>query len=212
MKPLFFLLILGFSLTTFAQSNAKYDANGRLITSEEQKQQDQEAGILKRGGYNPQIAQQAALERAQNVKNVPKIGNSDAPPPGTASIRNVYRCKNGKTEVYSDDENRHKFSQCVLVRRGTGTVSNYQTPPVTADPARLPQTQQHIVPHSPSGEAMTPATMAPAVATPATCSGAILYKDNTYIFNENEPCPIPDSVFSTRRPIEAETHHTNYNQ
>lgn len=215
MKQLFLLLLLSLSLSAIAQTKAYYDKNGKLVTTEEQIQQDQEAGIIKRGGYNPQIAEQAALERLQNVKNAPKIGNSDAPAPGSSSARNVYRCKKGTTEVYADDENKHKFSQCILVRRGTANQrqtrnSNNQSPPVVADPALLPQSQ-HIVPRTtPSNNAMNPVELAPAVATPATCSGAVLYKGNTYIFNENEPCPIPDSVFSTRRPIEAD--QINYNQ
>ena len=42
------------------------------------------------------------------------------------------------------------------------------------------------------------------------CSGAILYKGSTYIFSDNEPCPIPDLIFRTRRPIEAEpSYYTN---
>ena len=42
------------------------------------------------------------------------------------------------------------------------------------------------------------------------CSGAILYKGSTYIFSDNEPCPIPDLIFKTRKPIEADpTYYTN---
>lgn len=37
----------------------------------------------------------------------------------------------------------------------------------------------------------------------ASCSGAITYQGNTYIFNDQEPCPIPEAIFKARKPIEA---------
>lgn len=35
------------------------------------------------------------------------------------------------------------------------------------------------------------------------CSGAVVYQGGTYVFNDQEPCPIPDAVFKSRKPIEA---------
>ena len=37
----------------------------------------------------------------------------------------------------------------------------------------------------------------------APCSGAIVYKGSTYVFNDHEPCPIPEEIFEARKPIEA---------
>ena len=37
----------------------------------------------------------------------------------------------------------------------------------------------------------------------APCSGAIVYKGSTYVFNDHEPCPIPEDIFEKRKPIEA---------
>ena len=37
----------------------------------------------------------------------------------------------------------------------------------------------------------------------ASCSGAIVYKGSTYVFNDHEPCPIPEEIFEARKPIEA---------
>ena len=47
-------------------------------------------------------------------------------------------------------------------------------------------------------------------STVASCSGAVIYKGSTYIFNEQEPCPIPEEVFKKRKPIEADpSYYTN---
>ena len=40
-------------------------------------------------------------------------------------------------------------------------------------------------------------------ANNGTCSGAVVFQGNTYIFNDREPCPIPASVFQARKPLEA---------
>lgn len=40
-------------------------------------------------------------------------------------------------------------------------------------------------------------------ANNGTCSGAIVFQGNTYIFNDREPCPIPAAVFQSRKPLEA---------
>lgn len=40
-------------------------------------------------------------------------------------------------------------------------------------------------------------------ANSGTCSGAVVFQGNTYIFNDREPCPIPASVFQARKPLEA---------
>ncbi|MBR1375655.1 MAG: hypothetical protein IJ566_06195 [Cardiobacteriaceae bacterium] len=47
-------------------------------------------------------------------------------------------------------------------------------------------------------------------STVVSCSGALIYKGSTYIFNEKEPCPIPEEVFKKRKPIEADpSYYTN---
>ncbi|SUO93617.1 hypothetical protein [Suttonella ornithocola] len=205
-------MVLTFPIQSFAQSEAlrpaAYDKNGRLITNAEQVAQDREAGILQRGGYNPAVAERAAKERqrALDAKNVPKLGNTNAPNSNAASARNIYRCKKGKAEVYADDENKYKFSQCQLVRRATSeqaygeNTPNYgaynQSPPAAANPALMPEVRPATTPKQESTRGIP-------------CSGAILYKGSTYIFNESEPCPIPESVFNNRKPIEAEpTYYT----
>lgn len=43
----------------------------------------------------------------------------------------------------------------------------------------------------------------PADSEHAPCSGAIVYKGSTYVFNDHEPCPIPKEIFEARKPIEA---------
>lgn len=206
--------------SVFAQNSAirppSFDKNGRLITTAAQAQQDQENGILARGGYDPQAAQAAAAARTRQAasKNVPRIGNSNAPNPNAFSDRNIYRCKKGRADVYADEENKSKFSSCVLVRRGKSAAeSNQPTPhaaPAVADPNLLPenttppQMKELPLPPEAVAEGAQNVKVLASDSVSAPCSGAILYKGSTYIFSENEPCPIPDSLFRSRRPIEAE--------
>ncbi|MBV7433943.1 hypothetical protein KRX19_02795 [Cardiobacteriaceae bacterium TAE3-ERU3] len=43
----------------------------------------------------------------------------------------------------------------------------------------------------------------PAESERSPCSGAIVYKGSTYVFNDQEPCPILEEIFEARKPIEA---------
>lgn len=153
-----------------------YDKRGNLIVNEEQRAQDRQEGVIARGGYNPEVAAEEAAKQAwkNKIKDAPTLGNSSQrSDPKAASQRNIYRCKDKGKDVYADDDNKHKFQLCQLIRR--------------AQPAP-----------SPTNTAYDTRTMG------ASCSGAIIYKGSTYIFNDNEPCPIPDQVFQSRKPIEAE--------
>lgn len=181
-----------------------YDKNGYLETTDAQQNRDREAGILQRGGYDPQAAAvQAARAAAQN-KPVPKLGNTSSSQPSSRSLsaRSIYRCKNGKTEVYADDDNKYKFQQCQLIRRGYVEIQEEER---AKEAEKL--AAEVVIPGentAPADPALLPVEEQPL---PSPCSGAILYQGSTYIFSENEPCPIPADVFLSRRPIEAEAQY-----
>lgn len=93
--------------------------------------------------------------------------------------RRIYQCRNGNTFVFADDENKHKYNHCQIIRE-------QQT-------AQIPKT-----------------TNEPAIIPADTCSGMIKFRGNTYLFDENKPCPIPADFFGMLTPLEANsTYYTN---
>lgn len=208
---------------------AEFDSNGELIVTSSQEQTDRGNGILQRGGYNPSAAEATAAARARtaNPAAAAHIGNGNAVPV-PQSEHNIYRCKNGKTDVFVDEDGKKRFSSCSIVRRGKNESSPLNKsgalrPGETAD-AREKTPQMKVLPlpdNADSVNADMPVAGSAVVRQPdvqpsapdaqplasgavsAPCSGAVLYKGSTYIFSENEPCPIPDSIFRSRKPIEA---------
>lgn len=215
LKNILFVGLL-FSALVHAQTGAirppAYDKNGRLITNAEQIHQDRENGILQRGGYNPQIAQETAEQRQRELaaKNVPKLGNTTAVLPNALSERNIYRCKKGRADVYADDENKQKFTNCVLLRRGRADESSEsltQSVPNIPDPTLIVQPAVKALPLPNDAVSAQDGNVLDQGKVNSPCSGAILYQGSTYIFNDSEPCPIPDAIFKSRHPIEAESSY-----
>lgn len=212
-KKISLILLLG---ANSAQAQEPiYDSRGQLITNYEQAQRDREAGILQRGGYNPEAAAAAAAQQQARAGNAPRIGNSNAPNANGLSDHSIYRCQSGGKDVYVDEDGKRKFSQCQLIRKGKAAIAAEQA-----------QAEPHLVPPTPSQVANSPLPQEAALSNPEAnvptentpvilmqgsgntpCSGAILYKGSTYIFSEHEPCPIPAEVFNSRRPIEAEPNY-----
>ncbi len=227
------MVSITFSGVIFAQKPPEYDKNGRLITDFDQVRRDRESGILQRGGFNPEIAARAARERqkAARYNGVPKLGNSnESANPNMLSEHNVYVCQKGNTKVFVDSEGRKKCNNCHLVRQGKSeAVDNPEVRIVPLPEEALKAAQEAAEKEQQENKEMAATTESTQETTQETtkegaqessdekvsqeilpCSGAILYKGSTYIFNENEPCPMPEDVFKNRRPIEAEpTYYTN---
>lgn len=150
-----------------------------------------EYSIMSHGSYNPQAQAKAADKAAldQQLKKARPL--HDSAPPETRSFTltgNIYRCKQADSEVYADDRNRYKFRDCRLIRRAhpEGAAKPAQNAPRQTTDDNTP-----VQNRSPGGNV-------------PGCSGAILYQGSTYVFNDSEPCPIPQAIFDARKPIEAE--------
>lgn len=161
-----------------------YDAQGQRLDNTPAPSVTEDTVILSRGSYDPD----AFYVKPANPNAAPKkIANHHvAPPPiePSSGVRRIYRCKDSSnTDVYADDDNYHKFRNCLKIRE-----EKLPNMPVavavdsTAHIGAAPQAKEHALP---------------------TCSGALLYKGSTYVFSDLEPCPIPDDIFEARRPIEA---------
>ena len=112
---------------------------------------------------------------------VEKLSPPSEPPPPTETVvieQAIYRCPKGKSYIYVDGEKRKGYSRCTLFR--------------------AEKTEEVPVGSSPS-------TAAPTSGNPNNCSGTLQYKGSTYLFQEHQPCPIPDSVFQRLTP--AATSH-----
>ena len=112
---------------------------------------------------------------------VEKLSPPSEPPPPTETVvieQAIYRCPKGKSYIYVDGEKRKGYSRCTLFR--------------------AEKTEE-----VPVGSA--PASAAPVNGNPNNCSGTLQYKGSTYLFQEHQPCPIPDSVFQRLTP--AATSH-----
>lgn len=164
-----------------------------LPSAPETDKKVREYSILNHGSYNPQAQAKAADKAAldQQLKKARPL--HDSPPAETHSFTltgNIYRCQQADSEVYADDKNRYKFRDCRLIRRAhpEGAAKTAQNAPRKATDDNTPMHMQNR-----SQDANAPG-----------CSGAILYQGSTYIFNDSEPCPIPQAIFKARKPIEAE--------
>ncbi|MFC2504465.1 MAG: hypothetical protein ACFN4D_10560, partial [Cardiobacterium sp.] len=112
---------------------------------------------------------------------VEKLSPPPEPPPPTETVvveQAIYRCPKGKSYIYVDADKRKGYSRCTLFR--------------------AEKTEE-----VPVGSA--PASVAPVSGNPNNCSGTLQYKGSTYLFQEHQPCPIPDSVFQRLTP--AATSH-----
>ena len=162
-----------------------YGSDGQRMDNGPAPSVNENTVILNKGGYDPE----AFYVKPANPNAAPKkIANHHvAPPPAETAnsgiARRIYRCKDSSnTDVYADDDNQHKFRNCIKVREErlpSAPVAIEENP---APQASAPQAKEHALP---------------------TCSGALLYKGSTYVFSDLEPCPIPDEVFEARRPLEA---------
>ena len=107
---------------------------------------------------------------------VEKLSPPPEPPPPTETVvveQAIYRCPKGKSYIYVDADKRKGYSRCTLFR--------------------AEKTEEVPVGSSPS-------TAAPTGGNPNNCSGTLQYKGSTYLFQEHQPCPIPDSVFQRLPP------------
>lgn len=163
-----------------------FNRDGQISEQGPAPKADENTVILSSGSYDPD----AFYVKPANPNAAPKkIANHHvAPPPAggadAGAVRRIYRCKDShNTDVYADDDNQHKFRNCLKIREerlAAAPVAIASDPSGGAAPA--PQAKEHALP---------------------TCSGALLYKGSTYVFSDLEPCPIPEEVFEARRPIEA---------
>lgn len=182
---------------TAAQAAQKADregsaASGSLPASAtEADKKAHEYIILHHGSYNPQAQAKAADAAAlgERLKEIRPLNHNDTSQPGSRTATgNIYRCRKGDSEVYADDKNHYRFRDCRLIRRARPEAA---AKPAQSDPAKPPNDTAHAQNRSPDPKA-------------PSCSGTILYRGSTYIFNDSEPCPIPQAVFRARKPIEAE--------
>lgn len=104
----------------------------------------------------------------------PTIINADTPTAKTiVTIRRIYQCRDGELYVFADEENKHKFTECSIIReQETTTVVE---PEVSVEPLLLD-----------------------------ACSGVLRYQGNTYVFAEDQPCPIPQDIWHSLTPLEAQ--------
>ena len=141
------------------------------------------------GGETPAPAVTSEGETAtdehsdDNVALLPveKLSPPPEPPVQTETVvveQAIYRCPKGKSYIYVDADKRKGYSRCTLFR--------------------AEKTEE-----VPVGSA--PTTAAPTSGNPNNCSGTLQYKGSTYLFQEHQPCPIPDSVFQRLTP--AATSH-----
>ena len=161
---------------------AGFDASGNLDDGKPAPKVTEETVILNQGSFDPN----AFYVKPATPGAAPKqIANHHfAPPPVTATstrVQSIYRCKDSHgMDVYVDEDNRHRFRHCLKIRDDN------------AAPVEKP-----VLPVEPQ-----------AVETPLpTCSGALLYKGSTYVFSDQEPCPIPEEVFEIRKPLEANPNY-----
>lgn len=119
------------------------------------------------------------LAGSEAEAEMPEVSMSAPLPPQEESIelelvtRGIYQCMDGGRAVFVDEEKRGQYRQCTQIR-----APHYE------------QVQSN------NGNAAGYDGNSP-------CSGAVVYEGSTYVFNDKEPCPIPASVFQSRKPIEA---------
>lgn len=183
---IFGIALLALAFSASAQPSAQFeplrpsgfDANGNLDDGKPAPKVTEETVILNQGGYDPN----AFYVKPASPGAAPKrIANHHvAPPPVTATstrVQSIYRCKDERgMDVYVDDDSRHKFRHCLKIR--DDNAAPVEKPVLPVEPQML--------------ETPLP-----------TCSGALLYKGSTYVFSDQEPCPIPEEVFEIRKPLEA---------
>lgn len=156
-----------------------FNAEGELVDDGKPAPKvTEETVILNQGGYDPNAFYVKPAVPGSAPK---KIDNHHiAPPPVTATstrAQSIYRCKDNRgMDIYVDDDSRHKFRHCLKIRDENAAPVEKPTLPVD------PQMHESPLP---------------------TCSGALLYKGSTYVFSDQEPCPIPEEVFEFRKPLEA---------
>ena len=134
------------------------------------------------GGETPEPAANSEPATAENSDDnvallpVEKLSPPPEPPVQTETIvveQAIYRCPKGKSYIYVDADKRKGYSRCTLFR--------------------AEKTEE-----VPVGSA--PTTAAPTSGNPNNCSGTLQYKGSTYLFQEHQPCPIPDSIFQRLTP------------
>lgn len=133
------------------------------------------------------------VEKHQKKQATPRnIGGRNPNAIGSESSA-IYRCHDGTTMVFVDEDNRGKFRSC-------NRVSAKKTTPVPSEPSALP-TESNL-----SQSASPAPSPAPSYGSfsGSPCSGALLYQGNTYLFSEHEPCPIAHELFMNRKPLEAQ--------
>lgn len=145
------------------------------------------------GSYDPE---RAFISRNAHAKTQ-HINNAHIPPRASLQAQGgngeIYRCRdNNGRDVYVDADYKHRYRLCTLI---------HQAPSVTASNAPVSSAENAPI-HAPLPSAL-PTLMAAETSLPTACAGAIRYQGNTYLFSENEPCPIPASVFALRTPLEA---------
>ena len=251
MKQIITLIFLSLSLISYAK-DTKYDEYGQLITDAEQQEKDKKKGILQRGGYNPDIAEEGARQRQYRNQQAPHLNNSNTKTTITAGANsNVYRCKKNGKFVYLDEQAKNKggVTSCEKIRgdvpeglpveklKDDGSIRpTYKSEEVPQEVANQASVEVAAVEENNdleniafdkvknseqkagaeekiSQEEKANTNTAANINSKVhenSCSGAVLYHGSTFIFNDSEPCPIPEEVFKSRKPIEAEpSYYTN---
>ena len=168
--------------------------------------------------------------RAGRPQMLEKSNPSSAGSAGlNASTHNVYSCIDNGQKVFADEDNKAKFTNCVRIAKAESKTTAKSALTYTIDdpnagfrpgnltvvnndgnvvsPPTTPTATPTAAPVAASGSNVSVSVQSngtPAVAVYGnTCSGAISYQGHTYIFNEQEACPIPLEVFRSRKPLEA---------
>lgn len=210
--------------------NPDYDTKGNLITSQEQKQSDREQGILHRGGYNPDAKSAPPPPRPTNVapadgsthalsaRNIYrcKSGKSEvyADEESKYKFSQCRLVRRGSEEPPegvtveklspNDSQGQEQAPASKQTQTSQEAPSGQGSTPSQAGAQNSTPAQQEAPAQTPAPQQVQTAQNPPQLNNEHACSGAILFKGNTYIFNASEPCPIPPEVFKNRRPIEAE--------
>lgn len=128
-------------------------------------------------------------EPAVILLNAPAQPPSAATPPPPTTDNNTNSTQNGQSSV-----------ELELVSRGIYRCVDGSKAVFVDEDARGKYRQCTQI-RAPQYEQVSAGKQGRADASP--CSGALVYQGSTYIFTDQEPCPIPEAIFKQRKPIEA---------
>ncbi|MDO4643510.1 MAG: hypothetical protein Q4A74_06685 [Cardiobacteriaceae bacterium] len=168
----------------------KENTTATTVTTKDESEKDNTAEIIKNSdnleAYTAEkiveqaqaevaIKEQAEKEITQESEdaNTLPIEKLSPPQPQMETIiveRAIYRCAQGNKNVYVDADAKKHHSRCTLFR----AEKTAEVPVDTNDK--------------------------PKSSNINSCSGTLNYKGSTYLFQDNQSCPIPDSIFKNLVP------------